>query len=389
MPKISLRSLLLILPLLALGCAGGQTRSTTGGDPVPDVMGPVIHEPAVEAQPVPQVETYGPASPTGQAMETSTATSIATATSVEASPASPPGQAATSTSTGTATDTTALSSAAGTATASATATATSTATAAAGPAKLCLVLGPGMAKAMAEAAVLEVIQKAKLPVHCVVGTEMGAIVGGLFAFSNGNTNSMQWQLFKLNKENYFSFPMLSLREPRSSGRRLHDFLRGVFQAKRVEDLPIPFGTVAMDDDRDVPVEFLRGELADVLSASVAVSGIFDPWKIGRDPFRSAVGSEPAPMELARKLGGNFLVLVDVLSDGNPTKSRFHRAFTATRSLLRMQKRDASFVIQVNTDAVPFDDFSRRGEILAAGTAAAEKAMPELQAAWEKWSAGSH
>jgi NTE family protein len=314
------------------------------------------------------------------AVETSTATgvSVATATSETAS------ATAAATATGTA-----LAPASETSTANATASAIATDTARAGEPKLCLILGPGMAKAMAEAAVLEVIHKAKLPVHCVVGTEMGAVVGALFSFSNGNTNNLQWQLFKLNKENYFNFPMISLREPRSTGRRLHDFLRGVFQNKRIEDLPISFGTVAVDDERDATVEFARGELADSLSASLAVAGIFDPWRIGRDPFRSAIGSEPAPIELARKLGGNFLVLVDVLSDnGAAVKSRFHRAFTATRSLLRMQKKDASFVIQVNTDSIPFDDFSRRGEILSAGAAAAEKAMPDLQAAWERWSTGS-
>jgi len=222
----------------------------------------------------------------------------------------------------------------------------------------------------------------------VVGSEMGAIVGALYSFSNGNTNNLQWQLFKLSKDNYFAFPMLSLREPRSTGRKLNEFLQGVFHATRIERLPIKFGTTAIDDEGDNVVELGEGGLADALSASVAVPGIFESWKSENRSLRSAASADPAPMELARKLGGNFLVMVDVLLEGGaPAKSRYHRAFTASRSVLKLQRKEASFVIAVNTGAIAFDDFSRKADILAAGASAAEKAMPDLKAAWDKWVAG--
>jgi NTE family protein len=245
-----------------------------------------------------------------------------------------------------------------------------------------------MAKAMAEAAVLESIRKAKLPIDCVVGTEMGAIVGALYSNSNGNTNNLQWQLFKLNKENYFAYPMLSLREPKSSGRKLNEYLRGVFHDAKIERLPIPFATTAVDDDTDNPVNFEKGDLTDALSASVALNGIFDVWKIDDHSYRSSASAEPAPTELARRLGGNFIVLVDVLTDGAAIpKSRYHRAFTAARSVMKLEKKETQFVIQVNTGAIAFDDFNRRADILSAGSSAADKAMPELRTAWDKWNSG--
>lgn len=353
---------LLVLVVALAGCAGQKSRTGSAGEPA-EVMGPPIPEAHVDAQDMP-AEVYGPEIPPPGSVTTAPLTDTATMTDTN-----------TVTTTATAT-----------ATASSTAPATSTD---AGSAKLCLVLGPGMAKAMAEAAVLEAIRKAKLPVHCVVGTEMGAIVGALYAYSNGSTNNLQWQLFKLNRDNYFAFPMLSLREPKSTGNKLNEFLRNVFRDAAIEKLPIKFGTTAIDDDGDNTVELERGSLADALSASVAVPGIFDSWKVGDRSYRSAASTDPAPIELARRLGGNFMVLVDVLLDGGaPAKSsRFHRAFTASRSVMKLQKREAQFVIQVSTGAIAFDDFNRRAEILAAGAAAAEKAMPELKTAWEKWSAG--
>ena len=355
--------LLTFLALALAACAAHRPAPHTTTEP-PEVMGPAIPETHVDQQEVP-AESYGPEMPPAAATVTTADTSVAVSI---------------------ATDT----SAAGSPLATATGTTGSTSTETAGPVeppRLCLMLGPGMAKAMAEAAVLEAIRKAKLPVHCVVGTEMGAIVGALYAYSNGSTNSLQWQLFKINKDNYFAFPMLSLHDPKSSGQRLHEFLHGLFHDTQIDRLPIKFATTAVDDESDASVEFDKGLLADALSASAAVSGIFDSWKIDGNSYRSSASADPVPIELARRLGGNFIVMVDVLLDGGASaKSRYHRAFTSARSVIKLQKKEAQFVIQVNTGTIAFDDFNRRGDILAAGTAAAEKAMPELKAAWEKWSA---
>ncbi|MGZ3693120.1 MAG: patatin-like phospholipase family protein [Bdellovibrionota bacterium] len=258
-------------------------------------------------------------------------------------------------------------------------------------AKLCLILGPGMAKALAEASVLEAIRKAQIPVHCVVGTEMGAVVGALYAYANGSTNTMQWQLFKFNKDNYLNFPVISLREPKSSGHKLHDFLREMFRDKKIEDLPLKFGTVAMDSERDALATFERGGLADALSSSLAMPGIFEPWKVNGVAYVSGAVSSPAPLELARTLGGNFFVLIDVTADttGAKPEPRFQKAFSPVRSLLKLQRKEASFVIDVKAGAIKFDDFDHQGEILAAGARAAEKSVPDLKAAWEKWNASTH
>lgn len=341
------RRFFLLACLLVAGCAAPRVSAPPEAERQ-EVMGPVIPSGQVEEEVV-TPDAYGPSFSPGEApaaTAASTETSTSTATSV-AVPPPPPSEP-----------------------------------------RLCVVLGPGMAKAMAEAAVLESIKRAGIPVHCVVGAEMGAIVGALYSFSGGNTNSLQWQLFKITKDQYLNFPMISLRDPRSSGRRLNDLLRGFFQGARIETLPIRFATLAVDDESDAQVELDHGSLVDALSASAAVAGVFEPWKIGRQTYRSAALTDPAPIELARKLGGNFIVLVDVLLGGSSAgKSRLHRVMAPARSLVRLQKRDASFVIQVNADSIAFDDFARKGEILSAGSAAAEKAVPELKAVWEKWLAG--
>lgn len=254
-------------------------------------------------------------------------------------------------------------------------------------AKLCLVLGPGMARAIAHAAVLEAIQKTEIPVHCVVGSEMGAVVGALFAHAKGNANSLQWQLFKFRRDDYLDFPLLSLGDSKASGRKLNDFLREIFRDQKIESLPIRFGASATEPNTGA-VRFLEsGDLTEALSASLALPGVFQAWSVdGVGDLVSGAVSSPAPIELARKLGGNFFVVVDVIGEGDeeiPGDQKFRRAFATVRNLMRLQRKEAHFVIQVKTRGIHFDDFSRQGEILAAGAQAAESNVAALKSEWER------
>ncbi|HOD55623.1 MAG TPA: patatin-like phospholipase family protein, partial [Candidatus Cloacimonadota bacterium] len=47
--------------------------------------------------------------------------------------------------------------------------------------KIGLVLSGGGAKGLAHIGMLKVIEEAGLPIDCIVGTSMGAIIGGLYA----------------------------------------------------------------------------------------------------------------------------------------------------------------------------------------------------------------
>src|SRR6202011_1239523 len=47
--------------------------------------------------------------------------------------------------------------------------------------RICLVLSGGGARGMAHIGVLKVIEDMKIPIDCIAGTSMGAVVGGLYA----------------------------------------------------------------------------------------------------------------------------------------------------------------------------------------------------------------
>src|SRR5882757_8102865 len=47
--------------------------------------------------------------------------------------------------------------------------------------RICLVLSGGGARGIAHIGVLKVLEDMKIPIDCIAGTSMGAIVGGLYA----------------------------------------------------------------------------------------------------------------------------------------------------------------------------------------------------------------
>src|ERR1700722_10566974 len=65
--------------------------------------------------------------------------------------------------------------------------------------RICLVLSGGGARGMAHIGVLKVLEDLKIPIDCIAGTSMGAIVGGLYASGmtaqqiNSTMRSVDWQ----------------------------------------------------------------------------------------------------------------------------------------------------------------------------------------------------
>ncbi len=65
--------------------------------------------------------------------------------------------------------------------------------------RVCLVLSGGGARGMAHIGVLRVIEELKVPIDCIAGTSMGAVVGGLYASGmsaaqiESTMQSVNWQ----------------------------------------------------------------------------------------------------------------------------------------------------------------------------------------------------
>ena len=173
-----------------------------------------------------------------------------------------------------------------------------------------LVLGGGGARGAAHIGVLMELERLRVPVDAVVGTSMGAIVGGLYA-SGMSAADLQVLVSTLNwadalsdspdrsdlgfrrKQDDEEFPMklelglsgrnLSLPQGAIQGQALDLLLRELtIDVSHIDDfdrLPIPFRAVASDLVTGKPYVMGSGDLAQAIRASMSVPGAIAPVAI--------------------------------------------------------------------------------------------------------------
>lgn len=172
--------------------------------------------------------------------------------------------------------------------------------------KVGLVLSGGGAKGIAHIGVLEVLEKAGIPVDYVVGTSMGSIVGGLYAigYTGAELDTLvrqqDWAFLLSNKvqrnhltfsekeatERYvLSFSFGQGRENRMpagfvSGQNIYnlftDLTLGYHDSLNFHDLPVPFACVAANIVDGSEVVLDKGHLVQAMRASMAIPGFFTP-----------------------------------------------------------------------------------------------------------------
>ena len=104
-----------------------------------------------------------------------------------------------------------------------------------------LVLGPGRARGFAYAGVIKALKQLNIPIGAVVGSEIGSLMGALFALSQ-NQNQLDWWLARLKEESLKidqSF-FAKFSSDSTPGKKLEQQLRQFFGKKELKDSKIPF-----------------------------------------------------------------------------------------------------------------------------------------------------
>jgi NTE family protein len=212
-----------------------------------------------------------------------------------------------------------------------------------------LVLSGGGARGFAHVGVLRALEEAHVPVDLVVGTSMGAIVGGLYA-SGMTPQALQAELLSIpwdtlferraprptlpqrRKEDDFNLlPIVELgfrdgefRVPTGavSTRSLEWLLRHFTLHTRKVDhfdaLSIPFRAVATDMETGEPVVLDRGDLAAALRASMSVPGVFSPLEMDGRILGDGGLVNNLPVDVARAMGADVVIAVNI---GTPLAGR--------------------------------------------------------------------
>ena len=208
--------------------------------------------------------------------------------------------------------------------------------------RICLVLSGGGARGMAHIGVLKVLEELKIPIDCIAGTSVGAIVGGLYASGmtaqqiDATMRSLDWQEAfrdtpprqdlafrrKQDDRNFLVQLPLGLKHgkillPKGfiQGQKLQETLRQLTlpfnNGTEFDLLPTPFRAVATDLETGNAVLLERGDLAIAMRASMSAPGVFAPVELNGRLLVDGGLAENLPINVARSMHADVLIVSDV------------------------------------------------------------------------------
>ncbi|MFA6747939.1 MAG: patatin-like phospholipase family protein [Aminobacterium sp.] len=264
-----------------------------------------------------------------------------------------------------------------------------------------LALSGGGTKGLAHIGVLQVLEEQNIPIAGIVGTSMGAIIGGL-ASSGYNGFELEEVVKNIDLSSLLSersSPMfLPLGEREGSSvpwisvvhhGGVGGYLGGLSGVKLLEkfsqmasrvqvvhfnELPIPFAAVATDLETGAKVVLQSGSLASAMRASMAIPGLFEPWPVGGRLLVDGGLVSNLPVITAKELFPGYPVLaVDVTSSLRTRKELrtvvdvIDQSITVlTQQNVANEVKEADVLLTPQVGKMPLFDASKAEEIIAAG-----------------------
>jgi NTE family protein len=162
------------------------------------------------------------------------------------------------------------------------------------PKRVGIALGAGGARGIAHVGVLKALTAAGVPVHAVVGTSIGAVVGAIYAA--GRLEEFERQLAAMEWSDVLRmFDPVWPRAGLVSGARAVEWLTSLLGDWRIEDLAIPFGAVTVDLVSGDEILLREGRVIDAVRASMSIPGVFVPQRSGRRLLVDGALRNPVPV----------------------------------------------------------------------------------------------
>jgi len=204
-----------------------------------------------------------------------------------------------------------------------------------------LALGGGGARGLAHIGVLRVLEREGIPIDLIVGTSIGALVGGAYASGISADELGKRVDTYLNSTEFQSSAMKAFesaytKEEAGLTQKIQTYIRNCFyliqamlkpgilsneefQATinyfipdiQIEETRIPFRAVATDLVNGEQIIFYKGPLRQAVTASCAVPGAFSPLKEGRRLLSDGGIICSVPSSVARQEGADIVISVAV------------------------------------------------------------------------------
>jgi NTE family protein len=175
-----------------------------------------------------------------------------------------------------------------------------------------LALGSGSARGWAHIGVIRALEQAGVRPDLVCGTSIGALIGA--AYVAGELDRFEHWVRGVGIKEVVGFMDVSFRSGLFRGERLMDFLRRNWADRPIEVLPVPFAAVATSLHNGAEIWLRRGSTVEAVRASIAVPGLFAPVLTNGMVLVDGGLVNPVPVSLARAMGADIVIAVDLGSD---------------------------------------------------------------------------
>ncbi|MGO8854724.1 MAG: patatin-like phospholipase family protein [Steroidobacteraceae bacterium] len=284
--------------------------------------------------------------------------------------------------------------------------------------RICLVLSGGGARGIAHVGVLKVLEELKIPIDCIAGTSMGAVVGGLYASGMSahdietTIRSLDWQEAfrdapprrelafrrKQDDRNFLVRLPLGLKHAKIllpkgfiQGQKLQETLRQLTlpfdNSTDFDKLPTKFRAVATDLVTGGAVLLDKGDLAIAMRASISAPGVFAPVEYEGRLLVDGGLAENLPIDVAREMNADVLIVSDV-SYPLQDRAQLDSALSISNQMLAILVRKDSdrqlktlgpqdILIEPSLGTATSTDFSLGVNTIVQGERAARGALDKL------------
>jgi len=142
--------------------------------------------------------------------------------------------------------------------------------------KIGLVLSGGGARGISHIGVMKALEELGVPIHCISGTSVGAIIGALYAAGYSPDKILEiilaMRIFRSMRPAWTLKGLLSL-------EGLREMLLNYIPHNNFESLNLPLTVAATDIKKGQSAYFSEGELIPALLASCCVPAVFSPVQL--------------------------------------------------------------------------------------------------------------
>jgi len=178
-----------------------------------------------------------------------------------------------------------------------------------------LVLSGGAVKGFAHIGVIKVLEEYNLKPNLIVGTSMGAIVGGLYAIGKSSKQMEELALSMTKGKIQDMDPLMFFKDSMMIGNKVKLLLKDIFRGAKADKTNIPFIAISASLETGKEYRLNKGYLYKNVLASSAVPAFFPSVSINGILMSDGGAINNLPEDVANDMHPKTPILsVDVLAD---------------------------------------------------------------------------